>query len=93
MTGYTHYDAEKRQHVVVKDDVVNSPKHYQLFESVEAIEVIAHAMTKDQFFGYCFGNALKYRLRAGEKDDPKQDLAKAKKYGELYERYKSYCHD
>lgn len=74
-------------------DAVNSPPHYQFFPGVEAIEIIATAMTQEQFHGYCLGNALKYRLRAGAKDALEQDIAKAKKYTELYEKYKEFCCD
>lgn len=74
-----------------KPDLVNSPKHYSVFETVEAIQVIASAMTQDQFFGYCLGNILKYRLRAGSKDDVMQELSKADKYQELFTQYKYLC--
>lgn len=73
-------------------DPVNQPQHYQFFPDLEAIEVIARSTTQEQFYGYALGNALKYRLRAGSKDDLEQDIAKAKKYIELYEEYKHLCH-
>lgn len=75
----------------VKPDAVNSPKHYSVFEKLEAIEVIASSMTTDQFYGYCLGNILKYRLRAGGKDDVMQELGKADKYQELFTKYKYLC--
>ena len=74
-----------------KPDVINSPKHYSVFESVEAIQVIASSMTQEQFYGYCLGNILKYRLRAGGKDDVMQELGKADKYQELYTQHKHLC--
>lgn len=74
-------------------DAVNSPKHYQFFPDLEAIEVIARSMTRDQFYGYCLGNRLKYRLRAGNKDKLEQDIAKSDKYLELYEQHKELCHE
>ena len=74
-------------------EMVNNPKHYDLFEDVEAIEVIARSLTKEEFRGYCFGNLLKYRLRCGKKDNVEQELAKADKYKELYERYKDLCYE
>lgn len=76
---------------IVKPDVINSPKHYAVFESVEAIQVIASSMTQEQFYGYCLGNCLKYRLRAGAKDDVMQELGKANKYQELYTQHKHLC--
>lgn len=75
----------------VNHDPVNQPQHYQLFPGVEAIEIIAASLTEEEFRGYALGNALKYRLRAGAKDDLAQDIAKATKYVELFERYKKCC--
>jgi len=74
-------------------DAVNSPQHYQFFPDLEAIEVIAHSMTQEQFYGYCLGNRLKYRLRAGNKDKLEQDIAKSDKYSELYEQHRGKCID
>ncbi|WEU80618.1 nucleotide kinase [Klebsiella phage Whistle] len=83
----------KRQ---VGDDGVKSPSHYQLFEGVEAIEVIARSMTQEMFRGYCLGNILKYRLRAGKKSELatlEKDMAKATFYLELYTKHKGLCYD
>lgn len=74
-------------------DAVNSPRHYQFFPDLEAIVVIARSMTQEQFYGYCLGNRLKYRLRAGNKDKLEQDIAKSDKYLELYEQHKGECID
>lgn len=84
-------DTEETTH-----DNVNKPKHYSLFtfedgESLQAIEVIASSMTVEQFSGYCLGNALKYRLRCGRKDNIEQEISKAEKYQELYDEYVCYC--
>lgn len=76
-----------------KPDAVNHPKHYAVFEQLEAIEVIASSMSTEQFYGYCLGNILKYRLRAGGKDDVMQELGKADKYQELFTQFKSLCKD
>ena len=73
-------------------DPVNQPQHYQFFPDLEAIEVIARSTTQEQFYGYCLGNRLKYRLRAGNKDKLEQDIAKSDKYLELYEKHKGLCH-
>lgn len=80
-------------HTSKATDAVNSPKHYQFFPDLEAIEVIARSMTQEQFYGYCLGNRLKYRLRAGNKDKLEQDIAKSDKYLELYEQHKGECID
>lgn len=77
-------------------DGVTKPSHYMLFDDIEAIEVIARSMTHEQFKGYCFGNILKYRLRAGKKSELaylEKDMAKAGFYGELYEKHKDKCYD
>ena len=74
-------------------DAVDKPQHYQFFPGLEAIEVIARSMTQEQFYGYCLGNRLKYRLRAGNKDKLEQDIAKSDKYIELYEQHKQKCLD
>ena len=71
----------------VDTQAVLHPKHYEIFPGVEAIEVIAASMTKEEFRGYCKGNMLKYRLRAGNKDPLEQDIAKANTYLELYAKY------
>lgn len=74
---------------------VTKPSHYMLFDDIEAIEVIARSMTLEQFKGYCFGNILKYRLRAGKKSELaylEKDMAKANFYGELYEQHKDKCY-
>jgi hypothetical protein len=62
------------------DDPVNNPKHYQFAPGIEAIQVIEAILTTEQFRGYLVGNALKYRLRAGDKGDALQDIAKANWY-------------
>ena len=73
------------------EDVVKKPSHYQVIEGVEAIELIARALTVAEFKGYCLGNIMKYRLRAGGKDDLVQEIAKAKFYVDLFELHKSQC--
>lgn len=74
---------------------VRQPSHYKLFQDVESIEVIARSMTIEQFHGFCFGNILKYRLRAGKKSElatMEKDLAKASFYETLFEQHKGKCH-
>jgi hypothetical protein len=53
-----------------RHDPVNSPDHYQLEGGWEVIDI-----TENMNFNK--GNAVKYVLRAGKKDDEVQDLAKA----------------
>lgn len=61
-------------------DEVNNPKHYDLFPNQQAIDIIQASLTAEEFAGYCKGNALKYRLRAGSKGDALKCIAKADWY-------------
>ena len=58
-----------------------NPSHYKQFPK-EAIDIIRDTLTEEQFVGYCLGNELKYRLRAGYKnpDRTAEDLEKAMWY-------------
>ena len=79
-----------------EDDGVRKPSHYQVFEGVESIEIIARSMTVSEFRGFCMGNVLKYRLRAGKKSElatMEKDLKKAAFYQELFDLHKGKCHD
>lgn len=76
---------------VHENSEVYQPKHYRFFQDLEAIEVIAGALTEEEFYGYCLGNKLKYRLRAGSKGDIKQDLDKSNFYEDLFELHKHRC--
>ncbi|HZK25061.1 MAG TPA: DUF3310 domain-containing protein, partial [Oscillospiraceae bacterium] len=51
-----------------------------LFPNQQVIDVIQSALTEEEFAGYCKGNALKYRLRAGDKGDALKCIAKANWY-------------
>lgn len=62
------------------NDPVNNPKHYKLFPDMEAIEVIRRTLSYQEYIGYLKGNALKYRLRAGDKGDTQQDIDKSNWY-------------
>lgn len=88
------YEEEKTTEPEVIEGVTK-PSHYMLFDDIEAIEVIARSMTVEQFKGYCLGNILKYRLRAGKKSELaylEKDLAKADFYKELFEKHKDKCY-
>lgn len=71
-------------------DNVRNPKHYQMC-GIETITIIASCMTESEWLGYCRGNIIKYRLRAGKKGDATECLAKADFYEELYEKHKHLC--
>lgn len=78
-----------------EDDGVRKPSHYQVFDGVESIEIIARSMTVSEFRGFCMGNVLKYRLRAGKKSElatMEKDLNKAAFYQELFDQHKGKCH-
>ena len=63
-------------------DMVNHPAHYTAYP-VEVIDMIRAVLGPEGFEAYCLGNEIKYRMRAGLKGDPGQDLAKAMKYKEF----------
>lgn len=78
-----------------EDDGVRKPSHYQVFDGVESIEIIARSMTVSEFRGFCMGNVLKYRLRAGKKSElatVEKDLNKAAFYQELFDLHKGKCY-
>lgn len=78
-----------------RDDGVRKPSHYQVFDGVESIEIIARSMTVSEFRGFCMGNVLKYRLRAGKKSElatMEKDLNKAAFYQELFDLHKGKCY-
>lgn len=82
------------------ESAVHSPKHYAVFDGgefddldLEAIECIARTMTVTEFGGYCKGNILKYRLRAGKKDKLEQDIDKVNKYQEIFTKFVVMCYD
>lgn len=64
-------------------------KKYYLILDKEAIDIIKNSLTDEQFKGYCLGNILKYRLRAGKKPNnlAQDDLNKADHYEKIYNEY------
>mgnify|MGYP003648670227 CR=1 FL=1 len=86
-------DIERRKDItgIKPNDQVKNPSHYQIIEGFESITIIASALTTEQWKGFCIGNTLKYRIRAGKKGDLKQDIDKADFYEELYEQHKHLC--
>lgn len=55
------------------DDAIN-PAHYKVEGLPEAIDIINHLMTPEQYEGYLWGNILKFAYRYGRKGD-KADTA------------------
>jgi len=64
---------------VKKEDVVNSPSHYNT-GGVEAIQAIEASMSKEAFQGYLKGNCMKYIWRMSYKGKAKEDTLKAQWY-------------
>lgn len=72
----------------MKSDNVNHPNHYQVLPDVEAIDIIK-AILGNGFTDYCYGNVLKYLLRATKKNGL-EDFKKAKVYLEwIIENFES----
>lgn len=63
-----------------KNDPVNNPKHYADGCSVECIDMMQTALGWDGVIYFCLGNAYKYLWRHKIKNNPEEDLAKAKWY-------------
>jgi hypothetical protein len=68
-------------------EYVDNPKHYQFFGE-ESLSMMKKLLTYEEFVGFCKGNALKYRIRAGKKPgiSSTQDIEKALYYEKIYER-------
>jgi hypothetical protein len=62
-----------------KKEAVNHPDHYNK-HPMECIEVLKLLLTPEEFKGFCLGNSIKYRWRAGDKDNAVEDLEKAEWY-------------
>lgn len=76
------FDDNKTETSHIKE-MVNHPSHYQgnKFEVIDIIE--------DYNLDFCLGNAVKYILRAGKKDDIIQDINKAIWYLERFKESKN----
>ena len=59
-----------------------SPYHDNHYSGciIEPILLMQKYLTKEQFEGFLLGNIIKYRVRAGHKDDAKKDIDKAMRY-------------
>lgn len=79
---YTPSTAPSPQHPLLNPD----SKHYEMIGGVQAIELLEAMYTVDELMAWAKLNAMKYRLRIGDKDDPEKEIAKIKTY-EAYWRY------
>jgi hypothetical protein len=68
----------KITHHLPEKDEINHPSHYTTGK-IETIDYLADKLTKEQFEGFCVGNALKYCSRYQLKGGY-QDLKKARWY-------------
>ena len=57
-------------------DNVNNPSHYNS-GGIECIDAIEASLTREEFIGFCKGNALKYVWRELHKEKSLQDIEKA----------------
>lgn len=59
-----------------------SPYHDKHYNGciIEPILLMQKHLTSEQFEGFLLGNIIKYRVRAGHKDDAKKDIDKAMRY-------------
>ena len=64
---------------MVSDGKATSQKHYQ-FARVQPVEILQMYLSSEEFQGFLRGNALKYLLRVGHKDEPGKELDKAAQY-------------
>ena len=64
-----------------EEEAITNPSHYKVCEGLEVVDMIRAVLTPEQFRGYCLGNLIKYRMRAGKKTmSPMEDLGKAHVY-------------
>jgi hypothetical protein len=64
-----------------EEEAITSPAHYKVCEGLDVVDMIRAVLTPEQFSGYCLGNVIKYRMRAGKKTmSPMEDLGKAHVY-------------
>ena len=86
---YSHWyeiPAEPDKPITMREKLfnpVNNPQQYDILPDMQAIDIILAALTDEEFRGYCKGNVLKYRLRAGKKGDIKEDINKADAYSRV----------
>lgn len=55
--------------------------------SLEYIDIMRYTMTREEFIGHLKGQAWKYQLRLGKKDDSVQELGKSGWYVEYLRNF------
>ena len=70
---------KKNEKEVDRESSLDRQNHYKK-AARQPIEFMQELMTPEAFDGFLLGNILKYRLRAGFKDDASKDIEKAAQY-------------
>jgi hypothetical protein len=65
-----------------------NPSHYRVDGIPEAIDIMEHLMTQEQFKGFLWGNVIKYAYRYGRKGDEHDTAGKIEWYAN---RLKEAC--
>lgn len=65
-----------------------NPSHYHVKGIPEAIDIMKHLMTQEQFKGFLWGNIIKYAYRYGRKGDEHDTAGKIEWYAN---RLKEVC--
>lgn len=71
--GVVKHDNSK----AINDGYSTSQKHYKARSPIETMQLL---MTPEQLYGFCIGNAIKYRMRAEDKGQYESDMNKARQY-------------
>lgn len=61
-------------------DIVQHPRHYNREGAIECIDEIELILGPEATMHFCLGNVLKYRYRAGNKNDGHEDIEKSDWY-------------
>lgn len=75
--GMSKETSEKEEHT---DSGTSDCQNHYKNAARQPIEFMQELMTPEAFDGFLLGNILKYRLRAGFKDDANKDIEKAAQY-------------
>ena len=76
-------ESDKRDDSTVErmEDAIN-PSHYKVEGLPEAIDIMNHLMTPEQFEGFLWGNIIKYAYRYGRKGDKAETAGKIAWYAD-----------
>ena len=64
---------------MASDGTAVNQKHYQI-ATTQPIEIMQMYLSPEEFQGFLRGNAMKYLLRVGHKDESSQEIDKAYQY-------------